>query len=806
MSLWSYFKEKVSDAGNWIKDKGYVAGKWLWEDIAFPLIEEGFNLLGYNDEDVEYINMSTTRIMSDPSSQFLINAINSIIINEQDFTESVILQQRIGPVGALYTLASYSYTDFYFKQPTYNSSFLKVEPNLVTDILDDIVNGSYTVDYISYILPADLIYVLYNLQVEGWNSSDNVIIINSSNWFYSSYVKQPDNSFRIILAKFIVTVHNNITETIIYTEGTTEYTKITIYNELVITNGTPSETVTTRSYLSHTLTEQETDGSGSSDTTYVILNFVISDSSVTEYIYKAENIPAIPNVYHYVCEYTLNNDSSSIRYFVEETPSARYPTLVSAFIIKEYVDTKILPIIPIIRNNIFIEDEPDEIKDSVTRALDIIGLSLDTLSTDLKTNPDINVIEDSFIMYGVNIYTQKQSGLAALFLIFEVLEKNASISKNIFENYIATQNSETIRLSNITSYIEEAFNFQIIFNYIERKEITGVIGIKGTYSSTITWVAKDYLGGNIGEVINSYLVLRYQITDTTYISLKVHGLIGLLNLRTKADTFKTYQMVVAEENLDNIHDNFNIPLTASVFFEIDSHMQTELAYEALVLVTFSAQTVHLRFYQTDDFQLLMGVTLVIITFVLIVFTIATWGAGGFTAAALWAIAANVLIQASLYYAFTLTLDHVSSDNAELRALITGIYIVSSIYFGNKINNTELFNAENLLKLTTLTVNTVVSEFNYQLSIQTDLLRDESAQFDLDAEARQEEIDKAAELLGDPSKMSVLDINSYIEITANESPDEFYERTVGTLNPGIAIFYQMDNYADILTTLPKPKQH
>lgn len=768
---------------------------WLWDEVAEPIIGYAGELLGIEDETIEHTFLTTLKLMDEPNLDYTKDAIYAAILQQRDLTKSIIESKRVGPVGYLHALAGYANSDYYFGSPEYSSAQLSTDFDTVVAILDSTVGVARTTEYIKYGYPEELPYVHSQLYTNwGWTNTSNTIVIDGANWEYTHYVKNVDGTFTVHATRTATTTTEDVRNTVIYTLEGIEYTKISLLTRYTYDNGTPAHYIHTAVYVSHTISSKPATGIPDSSTDE-ILNVVVDE--LVEFTITTYDIPAPEITEYYYAKYKLDSDPGTDYYFMEKTPSDTYPELVHAISISNFIDNKVMPVMPIVRDGVYIDTESPETVDSVRTALSIVSLDLTTLSDSIRSDGNI---EDAFIAYGINVHTTSQAGMDALYSVFDVLEIHATTSKAEFEAMIVGNSTTMERKPNVTTYKESTYNFQLSFNYIERNLVIGNIGIVGTYSTEIELVPEVDYGLAMGVVFNDSLIIRKQVTDTQYLEIKVHGLLGLVYLRTNANTFKT-NVLRLNDSSDMAKSNFNIPLTVQVFSDLTSDKQLIIAQEAVTFVIFGADTQVIDWYATDNFATLVKVTLITIA---VIIAIVTVGSATSISAGLIALAVNVGVQLLLYLSMELALKYIDEDETEIRAFIRGIYVISSIFAAGYMSGGELFSAEALLSLVTMTSSMVSAEGNIRLGVEYNGLLEEEREFLSEEQERQEEFEAAMDLLGEPSGLSILDIQSRIIMSSNESPDEFYTRTVGISNPGIIAFYQLDNYHDIQLELPEPE--
>jgi len=286
--------------------------------------------------------------------------------------------------------------------------------------------------------------------------------------------------------------------------------------------------------------------------------------------------PAESKTYYNV-KYSLDSAPGEYIYWEYLRELGTYPSLDASAQISED-ETNTVPIVPLRKNFISVK-EGDEAYPTSKTLLTRIGLNFDDIVASIEENPDIDQIEDAFILFAINLYTESNIGKQYLYYYFLNIYQHADVSQ---EQYEAGKDSDTPPV-NVISIKEQSFNASILFNYINFADNTGSIGSVGTVDIEITVLANtppDPETG-LGGGVNSYVTIRAQYDDNEYIQLEVHGLIYMSNVLTVAGEIKS-SLIQLSTNVDDMN-NFIIPMPYAILDEFSYTEKEALLYEALTL-------------------------------------------------------------------------------------------------------------------------------------------------------------------------------------------------------------------------------
>jgi len=450
-------------------------------------------------------------------------------------------------------------------------------------------------------------------------------------------------------------------------------------------------------------------------------------------------------------------------------------------------DLDLLPIVPLMKEfeNCNDPTAPEYIaaEDTTSREiLNIVNMDYDLLIEQLNDNPDIEHIQDAFFSFSMNVYSQTQGGLQALFLMFKNFQENAGISKASYE---ANPDGASI---NIVRMEEQYFHSVLAFNWATSTEVSGTIAPVGEFASDVTILPNDTPAEDgSGGKVNSYMLFQYQHSAGTYTEIKIHGMFGQSVILTVPGVFKTYTIELSTD--EQMRSNFSIPLSLATLEFMDYTARDTVLYESLSLTIYAVDYVHLEWYETKKFMNLVSAALMIISFLILIFS---WGSAKSVSASLWALAQQILVQYALKWALTELLIKYGDDDIAKTAII-----LAYLYFSGTLGGggTDFFSAATLLEL--------VTAVNISIAVDMSILQDQIEDWTKTKEEKQEEIDAARDFLhSSDSLIDPFDVINVMYTNPYESPSDFYTRTVHTGNPGVATLSIIENFHDQALQLPE----
>lgn len=434
------------------------------------------------------------------------------------------------------------------------------------------------------------------------------------------------------------------------------------------------------------------------------------------------------------------------------------------------------PDIPVRTNGKFItkSESNDDYINSDT-ALQLLGFTLDGLITAVAENPDIKEVNDVTVGVNLSLLTDVKYGQRYMYEFFKKL-KGFQIAS--YEDWKA--GNYTV---NYFSYSSGEFKYNIAFNYI-REEYKYHVGTQGTVTSKVElkqlYTTDDgKLFGNGVKYLNSdEYILTYQDTDTTLRTITISGLQHRTYIHKKdsIDPVTLTDLLTDEE----VSENFFVPLDRSILKSfLSDNARNTLGLQGLTMNINALKKVKVKWYQSSIFKIFVSVVAIVVAF----FT------GGLGAALI-----------------TLATTIVASFSPEL-ALVIGV--VTAIYtmgtsLATVIKDAAILTAQQLFQATMSIVTNlaglVQKGMNYYFAQEAEDLLEDYNTLTEQAESAQDEIDAALELLG--GDRVPFNYTGGALINTNESPTDFYSRTIHTGNIGTLVYDSLHNLTEIGLALPE----
>jgi len=723
----------------------------VWNGIGKKIIEETFNVLGFEDEDVFATEVLTTQIFTEaPDSLGKIAVLNALHTGT-DVGDEIVITFVSSISTSINKYIEYGNTTYTHGIPTISTSWRTTLVPVAEDVLESILGEPVTVLEMTLGVP-DL------EEFAQWDLT-NIFNTGSTEYQYS-------------------------TQNIVDTAADPDL-NILLFRDTDVELG---NWITT---LDHLELDGVTIDTGLSP---LIVNHRLSYSTNPEgnwyrVVYYKDSAPSVRFVWYY------------------EVASGTYPDLDPNVESVTSDLTKLLPIIPLRKDFISLDtDSSDPEYITSKELLNKIPLNLDDIVGAIDSNSDIDSIKDSFILFGINLYTQSQVGMKFLYDLFINFNSNAIVDE------IQYTNSPDISKSfNIIKLDEQNYNAAIVFSYMTITDHVGVIADVGEYTNVATVLANDPYDLGLGQYggINSYVTVQYQTDASNYREVIVYGLHQTIIIDT-GDSGSFYTAVLEISSDAEAMSNFIFPVPYLMLEDYTSNDRTTLLIEALVLVNYAQSVTHLRYYQTSGFVSLLSAVILIVGLVLSVFTsgasgaatsafVSALAAGAYVFAVhilvrliLWEMLKQYLVNYAIKTIFRKLMEKAGDDKSKQNIAIA-FYVIAT-FLGSKGSSSfslslDLATANLFLEV----VQTIVDGFNSITAYQADLLRQEQEDFNDLYNTELEKIQEAADGLNN-KEFDILDIDKMTKDSShNESPSDFFSRTVHTTNPAVATNDQISSY-------------
>lgn len=526
-----------------------------------------------------------------------------------------------------------------------------------------------------------------------------------------------------------------------------------------------------------------------------------SDSEPSQFI--ADTLETWEEVV-YVVQYQLPDGSGGLGVplmFMYDIDVGTYPDL--DVYDDDQLDSPYFPIVPIRIDQQMVGAEDHEISlysseselyDQADTLLGYVGLDMETLQTALEDNPDINDIDDCYVVFGMPFGSEHDGAIASssktkaeikyLWKYLNYLKDEVqTVDKEAFlaseETAIA---NGTAPLFNVLHIRDSELITAIYWNYIDVEEVDYMApfstsqyrGRKSDWVYSLTGSLKEEPSAENDDFYCQSAMHVYYHDDTAQKSYKLvfHGVYIYQNVYSGKAVINTLwdSFII---NADEPKDGFYLPLSWNILQTLNTREENEVAFGSLILVSYAIKKTKVKWYQRAAFLNLVR----IVIFVIAVYTqnyqllSLNVTASQLAYIIIESIVVTLASQAFLSVIFKALVDIIGVDAAVFLAVIATAV--------GALDGAELIDlaatmptAVQMLELVSALSDAIVNSVNEKIQdIQSQLETLKS-----EAEEIQEEIDAANELLGDVG----VDINTVIQkVMTAEYPDQFFLRTLST---------------------------
>lgn len=409
------------------------------------------------------------------------------------------------------------------------------------------------------------------------------------------------------------------------------------------------------------------------------------------------------------------------------------------------------------------------------KLLNKLGMNLKTLTEGLLDNPEIAKVRQCALMVACPIKSNSYYHKRYLF--------------SYFNKYVTTA-----REAALSGIYWKSGTYEAFMNHsgITRKTVTAANASSmedytmETVPRTVTTQYQDTEGGTHTSSTTYYdLVLRKKISR-----------IGYQEIRVKSPVMQ----VKVTENRYASHDaqseHFLIPIERELAEAFGSNFQKELLIHSLHFQVSVLETVQVKWYQTRSFGIFLKIVAIAITIVslgsaasslTVAFSSGLWAG---VAAIAKIILFSIIIKAGAEYA----VNKWGPKNTFL-AVLAAVLVMYATGVPLQIGSIPV--AENYLTLATNLIQWVSSATDTYVEkmLQEGYAELSELQTQADEELKKIQEEFLPHLLSENHYMVPLIING-------ETPDELYNRTVHSSNPGIQAIEGIYNFVDTALTLPE----
>lgn len=410
--------------------------------------------------------------------------------------------------------------------------------------------------------------------------------------------------------------------------------------------------------------------------------------------------------------------------------------LLSTFYSKETNYT--LPIIPIRRDSVWLEDYEPSFKEEVETLLKKINIVTDDIVEDVKANVNSDNVTDTFIYFAVHPGSVSDSNMEVIGkYLWGLLESIEASIINIPDGS-----------SRIIGFSVEAdrYNSSLTWEYEGSKPYTGDM-------------AYEYEVHTSGDDV----IVRYNDGTSKY--SKTMAKCMVTTVLSRGDEVSSSQKKVGDTG-------FCIPLISEYSDTLTPFEQVQLFSSTVTLSMFASELVDLEYYETTTFA---G----FVQFVAMSMMLVSFGATTKESGAMIALA-KAATQIAISYGLKKALEYVyeQTDNEFIRSIASVTAVVATVYAGGKISGSEVVSLASFAG----TMDIIKASAEIDLELKNEELEKERSAFEAKYEERVEQME---EITGESERTSdymfVMDIKHSEWSSSLLSIDSYYNMALGEVD-------------------------
>ena len=808
--LWDSVRNIAEFLVSGIFDALETSLKILFRDVLAPVFKPIFHILGIDGETIYSIEVITIPLI-DKESKFLKTMLLDSIVSNTSLSTNLLVGMHTSQKATLAKYFRYGETSYFNGVPEVTMSEYFTDTEVVVDVLETIEGETLEIGSVSFSNPDWGLWCKdYLMDNNSYVIETNILTDSSVDWYFDNVeLNGAEDAFIVNLTRD-TNVNVEITDYAQILLDPTEFTD-TWTERVTTTTFTPSDTP-----IQTTLTTNYTRAPTTTGGPYLTYSTLISDVDTpgTDTDVLGAEVDIYNDGGYYGVVYFLDSSTTVGKIWFYEVALGTYPELHNELIGGPTDGLGTLPIVELRRDFVNIDDDTESeaylTTEGILRILNIVTLDnlLESFTDIPEGEGDINLIQDAYLVFGVNLYTEDQRSLRYLYAFFVTLGELPRFSKTEFNALTAADKSNA---NFIYTVKEAAYNTTISGNYIDITEVVGVIGIIGYAESAFTITANteaaesnifirtdpvlaqptDSLG-----LVNSVFTIRLQLTATTYSQIEVSGLVLTTLIITTGTSVgvKAIELVDPVTGSDEDKANFIIPLNNFLLKNVPFLDAEQIIYDACHLVIYAEEVTDLAYYETTEFSDLFGI---IIDLVSIVFLVLSVGTATPLIKSIQLIAKQLLIQYGLTKLLTEILSHGLSDSEKVAVLF--LYVIATKKLAG-LAGTASFTllADQIL----LSVNSITTFMQIDTQNKTQELLEEQAEFETLVTEWEEELQAAQDWLtpeGGIDTFNLLNSRILPVFDTDITPTEFYAKSLLT-NVAPLIYAQTSSYVSSVLDL------
>lgn len=803
----------------------------LWNGMLISwVIEPIMNFLGFTDEDIYNTDVIAVQVFDDDlyhktridlTLEYMKHGIGGLeyITNFSKTGDS--------QFGRFYRSGKWDYLD-YLPDAQINAVSIPVEK--VIEIIEKEQNEKIFLIDIILMTPFDIDWVKFYLQ-ENYNYDIGVDSFKHTDGNYykftSTTYNTSGNHFDVVMST-IESIDKKTYEVTITTitsiDENTDNKNVTVYNDILYTRADTGSILEKTSTVVSSINTSVPKGSGVSS----IVNNLLSSETITIPLNTLNIVVNNHNsVRMYVVTYTYISNGKKKLWIYNPNTSVHDELNTPSL---KVVDFEMLPIV-MLRNNFFnineyettskkvggktiyrppsVSEERNKDTENILRS---IGMDVSTTIEGYSQNPDIDSIQDGFLLFGVSPSDTNPIVSRALYEMFDFVYDglppidstaySAAFKENPYNSAITWIPLPTVIRNEIIGGLGDC-----------KHHVATGISIHNTYSvkvyTTISGRSKTLTTYTLKEVVYEGNILSSNIDTSTVVTTTVSTAIAdgtyktlestekstkeeivikkqVTRKQTKTFTLTNFQgLTIIRRGVDNGGKVLNpsdkdliIPLAMSVVERLTILEKTALLGRSVYLTFYAFEHTHLRWYETEDFaSFLKFLTIVIV----IVVTIVSWGSATTPAMTLTSVLLATLKAVAIGIALQLALKLIMKfvDNVYLKIALSALAMVVAMYAGGGFDNFDALSAIQLLQIPAMAADIFVKD--KVMSLQSDIAKYNKQQEQY-AEKNKQNEQLLKSLNGGITSTDIVDLN----LNANEN--YFDKSTQGSIMSPTQFFY------------------
>ena len=529
-------------------------------------------------------------------------------------------------------------------------------------------------------------------------------------------------------------------------------------------------------------------------------------------------------IYAHVVYHRGSGTATVKRHWVYK-PNGKYPAIDAVINNATPFGDEFLPIVPIrIDGKMLSETRDPDLYPSCRKILKKLWIDIDDIQDALngkntpegEDKPDIDDLDDTWFLFGVDIYNGTKQSAEYLFRFLSGLHDRTGPTKTAYIASKVNIFSGEEALISVFSIAEGQFKMFLQYNYIDiLPPVTGTLEkeyVKTVhFEKTDFWMHYEHDGdGNpypsrVMLLENSYVSIKKRERDANrqltgkIIELVLHGPIHVSDVKALGHR-KLVLKRIDKSFIDSVskrgQSGFYFPVSHTTLDEIYDRVDQEIIlYDSMILALYAGHVEHLEWYETGIFRALLIVVLAVVSVVL-----AYTGnpAAGITVAIMKTLIA-LTIAMVLSFTVKLIIEHIGGD---LGIIIAIIVTVVTLYYTGQFNLdfTSVKTVVDSVTAIATVANQVIDIYVHSGMVA---LQEEYDDFLKDQEEQQEEIDEIWDMLGpEDSPIDILFITQNTSmINREETPSDFFDRTLAS-NPGVKTLSVIEDFASNALKLPE----